>query len=364
MSFYSALDKASLEALSSDPSSPGNGRIYLNTTTGPKWYFGGLWRTALDQGSSQSMSNKTSTNLRISDYVEFAETSAPSTPSAGYSRVYFKTDGKAYKKNSAGVETDLVEGTSGSGSGEINVIENPSAASDITGWVASAAGITVVRTTTASDLPLEGPVDSAIKITPVSGTDYVRYRWTMPAALKNKKLKLEWHQRPLSGYASGDLKVEVYKNSASDYTGSYTEFSLSTDSSGTSAIPNATGKYTTYYEADDADYYELRIVRVAGTTALNITNVISGPGIQPQGAVVGGWQSYSPTVAGLGTGSATATAFYRRNGWVQWLRFISCIYYGPKWYDARYFKGSSQYCCWLWLFLRSYIRSRSRRTIL
>jgi len=107
MSFYSALDKASLEALASDPSSPGNGRIYLNTTTGPKWYFGGIWRTALDQGSSQSMSNKTSTNLRLSDYAEFAETSAPSSPSAGYSRLYFKTDGNLYKKNSAGTETPV-----------------------------------------------------------------------------------------------------------------------------------------------------------------------------------------------------------------------------------------------------------------
>jgi len=211
------------------------------------------------------------------------------------------------------------------GSGEINVIENSSAANAITGWVASGAGITVARTTTASDLPLEGPVDSAIKITPVSGTDYVRYRWTMPAALKNKKLKLEWHQRPLSGYASGDLKVEVYKNSLSDYTGSYTEFALSTDSSGTSAIPNATGKYTTTYDSDDADYYELRIVRVAGTTALNITNVISGPGIQPQGAVVGPVSAITfPTPTNLGTGSATNTATGYRDGEVLHVK-LRCV---------------------------------------
>jgi len=199
------------------------------------------------------------------------------------------------------------------GSGEINVIENPSAASAITGWVASGAGITVDRTTAASDLPLKGPVNSAIKIAPVSGSNYVRYRWTMPAALKNRKLKLEWHQRPLSGYASGDLKVEVYKNSLSDYTGSYTEFALSTDSSGTSAIPNATGKYSSSYDTDDGDYYELRIVRVSGTTALNITNVIIGPGIQPQGAVVSGEQSYSPTLVGFG--SPTIQSFtYSRDG--------------------------------------------------
>jgi hypothetical protein len=199
----------------------------------------------------------------------------------------------------------------GSGAGELNVIRESNYAAG--GWVASGAGITVATTTSASDLPLSGVISTAIKITPVSSTDYVRYRWTMPEALKNKKLKLEWHQRPLSGYTDGDLKVEVYKNSASDYLGSYTEFSLSTDSSGTSSIPNATGKYTTTFDADDADYYELRIVRTAGTTALNIVNVICGPGTQPQGAVVEEWKSFTPTGAFSG-GNVTYTGKYRRVG--------------------------------------------------
>lgn len=189
-------------------------------------------------------------------------------------------------------------GSSGSGSGEINVISNPSAATAITGWTASGAGITVARTTTASDLPLAGVVNAAIKITPVSSTDYVYYRWTMPASLKQRKLKVQWAQRALSGYTSGDLKVEIYKNSASDYSGSYTEFALSTDSSGTSAIPNLTGTLTSTFDADDGDYYEMRIVRVAGTTALNLASVIVGPGIQPQGAVVGDWQTFDPAVTG------------------------------------------------------------------
>jgi hypothetical protein len=204
----------------------------------------------------------------------------------------------------------------GSGAGELNVIRESNYAAG--GWVASGAGITVATTTSASDLPLSGVISTAIKITPVSSTDYVRYRWTMPEALKNKKLKLEWHQRPLSGYVDGDLKVEVYKNSASDYSGSYTEFNLSTDSSGTSSIPNATGKYTTTFDTDNGDYYELRIVRVAGTTALNIVNVICGPGIQPQGAVVGEWISYTPT--GSWSTNTTYTGMYRRVGETMELR--------------------------------------------
>lgn len=206
---------------------------------------------------------------------------------------------------------------SGSGSGEFNVISSPNDASS--GWAASGAGITVSTSTTTTDLPLGPNVSTSIKITPVSGTDYVYYRWTMPDALKNRKLKVQWEQRPLSGYASGDLEVEVYKNSASNYGGSYTRFDLSTDSSGVSSIPNASGRFNTNFDSDGADYYELRVTRVSGTTALNITSVIVGPGIQPQGAVKGPITSFTPVFRGSTTdpalgGGGSTKAFLVRDG--------------------------------------------------
>lgn len=178
--------------------------------------------------------------------------------------------------------------------GQINLSNSPI---DATGWSASGSGVTVATSTTSTDLPLSSPyASSAIKITPVSGTsDYARTRVTVPAALASTMLKAEWYQRPLSGYASGDLKVDVYSNSASDCSGSFTRLSLTTDSSSVTSIPNATGKYTTYFTTDGSSVcYEVRFTRVAGTTALNITNFIFGPGIQPQGAVIGPWLSYTP----------------------------------------------------------------------
>jgi hypothetical protein len=198
----------------------------------------------------------------------------------------------------------------GSGTGAVNVIDSPN---DASAWVASGAGVTVATSTTTTDQPLEGVIDTAIKITPVSGTDYARIRWTMPASLKNSKVGVSWFQRPLSGYATGDFKLEVYKNSASNYGGSYTEFPLATDSSGTSSIPVLSGRYVSEFDADDGDYYELRIVRTAGTTALNITSVIVGPGALTSGAVVTDWQSWTPTFYNLGT--VTNISFrYRRVG--------------------------------------------------
>lgn len=207
--------------------------------------------------------------------------------------------------DSAGSESSL-----GGGSGEINLVDN---SSDAGNWAASGAGVTVATTTTSTDLPLGGVVDTAIKLTPVSGTDYARYRFTMPAGLKNRKLKIEWFQRPLSGYTSGDFKVEMYKNAASNYGGAYTEFTLSTDASGNTLIPNATGKFTTTFDADDGDYYELRYVRVAGTTALNLASVIVGPGTQPQGAVVGSLlTSVAPVAGWFGTGPTNVTTVVKQ----------------------------------------------------
>lgn len=222
-------------------------------------------------------------------------------------------NGALYMVDSSGNESPV----GAAGQGELNVVSNPSAAGAITGWAASNTGITVARTTTSTDLPLASVVSSAIKITPVSGTtDYVYYRWTMPAALKERKLKLEWHQRPLSGYAAGDLKVDVWTNTASDYSGTAARLALSTDSSAVTSIPNATGKFTTTFDGDASDYYEIRIYRTAGTTALNIANVIVGPGISPQGAVVGGEVSVTSAMSltNGGTSPTITRARYWRRG--------------------------------------------------
>lgn len=271
--------------------------------------------TLVGRATTDTLTNKTLTapvmsSPGITNFVEFANSSAPSGPAAGSLRLYSKSDNKLYTKDSSLIETQV----GASGTGEINVIANPNDANS--GWAASAAGITVGTTTLSSDLPLSGVSSTAIKITPVSGSDYVRYRWTMPEALKNRKLKVEWHQRPLSGYATGDLKVDVYKHSDTGtctYSGgSYTRFALTTDASSVTSIPNQTGKFTTYYDADSADCYELRIVRVAGTTALNIVTAIVGPGIQPQGAVVSAPITFTPYFTNLTT-SATSM-FWRRVG--------------------------------------------------
>lgn len=206
------------------------------------------------------------------------------------------------------LQTDATNTSWGSVTSELNTISDIAQSSN---WTASNTGITVATTTTTSDLPLVGIFSTAIKITPVSGTDYVYYRFTMPSSLKNTRLKIQWNQHPLTGYVNGDLKVDIYQNSASNYSGSYTRFALSTDNSAVTSIPNYDGRFTTTFDADGSDYYELRIVRTAGTTALNIAGVIVGPGIQAQGGIIGPWiDGGVSTVYGASSNPTKGTVSY------------------------------------------------------
>jgi hypothetical protein len=169
------------------------------------------------------------------------------------------------------------------------MVSNPAAASAITGWSTTGAnGPTVARTTTSGDLPLEGQVGTALKLTSATAagaeaSHYLATTISPGVALQNKKHKVEFYMRPGSNFITNEWTVSVYSGS--------TRMVLSTDSSGVTYLPSATGKFTTTFDADSSSSYTLRFSRPvnAGTNAavLNITNVIVGPGIQPQGAVVG-----------------------------------------------------------------------------
>lgn len=229
-------------------------------------------------------------------------------PSSSEARVYYNTTSKKPFIYNGTAWTGL----GGGGVGEINVIQSPDNA---VSWSSTGAGVTVATTTTAGDLPLGGIITSAIKITPVSGTtDYAYYCWTMPAALKNRKLKWQWEQRPHTSYVSGDLKSDIYSYATASCGGAATRVALSTDSSSVTSIPSLTGRFTTTFDADSSDYYGIRYTRVAGTSPLHIASVIVGPGIQPQGAVVGEWASFTPVFATGLPATTVLTGYKRRVG--------------------------------------------------
>jgi len=198
------------------------------------------------------------------------------------------------------------------GSGELNLVGSPSNGS---GWLSANGGGTLSTTSTAGDLPLGPAVTTAIKITSGTGAsteatlaETNSFAFTTPAAYA-VKTKVELWLRPGSNFINSEWTVSVYAGS--------TRQALTTDSSSFTYLPNANGKFTTYFDAVASTAYTVRLTRKlnAGTNAgvLNVTSVIVGPGIQPQGAVVGPWLSYTPTFAGFGT-VASIVMKYRQVG--------------------------------------------------
>lgn len=248
-------------------------------------------------------------NSRYTDYQE--NTGTPATPGAGILRLYSKTDNKLYTKDPSGTET-LV----GSGSGgELNLVENPS---DANNWSETGAVFaTPATTTTAGDLPLGGTVDTAIQFVATGSasesTTYNSYTMTPGEALKNRKHKVEFWMRPGTGFVSGEWTISVYNVAGP------TRMALSTDSSGVTTLPSFTGKFTTTFDADTSTSYTVRFARTtgSGSATLNVAAIVVGPGIQPQGAVVGPTQTV--TFTGSWITNTTYTAYERRDG--EWAHY-------------------------------------------
>lgn len=122
---------------------------------------------------------------------------------------------------------------------------------------------------------------------------------------------------------SGDWDVVVVRYNAS---GTYQELiPVAGTASGASVTPSArlptgTAQFRGFFvpTSDSGHLYALRFRRLAGSAQIRLDTLYVGPQAQLSGAPVTDWQSYSPTVANLGTGTyneATSSKFvYRRVG--------------------------------------------------
>ncbi|OFZ54985.1 MAG: hypothetical protein A2428_03165 [Bdellovibrionales bacterium RIFOXYC1_FULL_54_43] len=115
--------------------SPPAGLSVFNTTTNKATHFDGAsWREGSTIDGTETLSNKSLSAPQILDFADLTEQAdVASNPGSGKRRMYVKTDGKAYLRNSSGAETALGSGTGPSGPSK-NFVVNPSAASDTTTW--------------------------------------------------------------------------------------------------------------------------------------------------------------------------------------------------------------------------------------
>lgn len=203
---------------------------------------------------------------------------------------------------SDGTNAAWVSGSSG-GSGEINAILNPNAASNTTGATAG-TGHTVTRITSGS--PLAPIITTAYRISnsataALSNTSGVYWTFTLPDTLENRKLKVQFYCNVPS---TNVWNLRVYDGT--------TKISLDTDASGETILPAGfVGTFTTSFQSTSNNSYSVNITGTTGTgTNLDVTNIIVGPGITAQGAAVDQEISYTPVLTGMGTivtGVNTAT---------------------------------------------------------
>jgi hypothetical protein len=284
-SIYGELIRAQLHLSASDLTPVASGLIYLNTTSHQvKWYANAAWKTAVDLDTVQTLTNKTLTAAVLNSYSDLTESASPATPSAGFMRLYAKNDQKLYTKDFNGVENEV--GSGSGGSGEKNYVTNPSADSAITGWVSSAAGLTVTRTATASELPREYTTGTGIKIVAPVGDPinvYVYYDFTLDDIDLNKKLKIQWSQKQFGTYVASDFEVYIADQSAPGTILHTPDVTL---------VPAYDGVFTASFDTTSTATLSLVIrarVDMATDAGLVISDVIVGPGSIQAVPAIGPW---------------------------------------------------------------------------
>jgi hypothetical protein len=222
-------------------------------------------------------------------------------------------DGAKWVVDAPGYAASISSGSlsGGTGTGSLNIVDNPSAETSTTGW-AVATNYTVARDT--SNSPLAGVVDSCFAISTStasaesSTSGVYAAALAVPPALRNSKLQ-------------GNLWVTVPATSAgvwrlSVYNAGGTRMTLDRDSSGVFTLPGGyTGQLPFTFDADSSTTYTISFTQTTRTSAntLYATLISIGNGNVSQTAPVGEWQSYTPTLTGFGTVSAVS-CFYRRVG--------------------------------------------------
>jgi hypothetical protein len=214
--------------------------------------------------------------------------------------------------------TNFFEFGSGSGSGEINYVDNWDFETDTATWAtyADAAGSTPVDGTggsanitiaaQASTVLRDGKSLQLTKDAVDRQGEGFSYDFTIAQQDINKKLKIQFDFKTDedAAYASGDLAVYIY-----DVTNTAVITPVDTD------IISGQNIFQTSFVSTGSTSYRL-IFHIATTNAsawdAYIDNVIVGPGMTSQGAAVGGWTAFTPS--STWSTNTVHTAYFRRVG--------------------------------------------------
>lgn len=251
--------------------------------------------------TNKTLTSPTLTTPTVDILTIDGQASTPANPGAGFYKIYVKDDGKAYKLDSAGAETEL---GSGGGSGGINHITNPDAETNANDWAAyadaagtepvdgtgGAANVTLTRTTTSGEV-LRG--DASFKLAKDASDrqgEGVSTDFTVDAqdSEASKRLWVTFDYKTSADYVSGDIRVF-----ALDVTNG-TLLNVSNDDSGELQASTSPTTFTgAFYTVEGETSYRL-ILHVASTNAsaydVFLDNVKVSPDAVVPSPIVGEWK--------------------------------------------------------------------------
>ena len=273
--------------------------------------------STLDNAAAKTADNETITGTWDFDNpVTHAHNTTPANPASGHNKLYFKSDEKLYKLDSAGNELEVGSGT---GSGEVNYIDNSDFESNTNGWAtyADAAGTTPVDGTGGSaNITISSQASTilrgskSLQMTKDAANrqgEGFSYDFTIKEQDVSKKLKIQFDFKTNEDttYTNGDLAVYIY-----DVTNSILITPSDTD------IISGQNIFQTSFNSTTSTSYRL-IFHIATTNAsaydIYIDDVIVGPGMTSQGAAIG--PTYSQTLDNTNFANDTGLTIGGRATW-------------------------------------------------
>jgi len=268
--------------------------------------------TIVGTDATQTLSAKT-----FSDAPILAEIATPSTPSSGFGKIYFKSDGFLYQLNDDGTETKV-----GSGAGGINYITNSDLESNVTGYsaYANAAGVApvdgtggspTVTATRSTSSPLRGTASLLLtKDAANRQGEGISYDFSIATADKAKVLQGSFEYAISSGtFADDDVRMYIYDvtNAALIYPTPY-------------LLKNhtlAAEKFNFEFQTSSSSTSYRLIFHVASTSAsaytLKFDTISVGPQAKLYGSPVTDLVTYTPTLNSTSNVSSNV-AYWRRDG--------------------------------------------------